>query len=114
VDSFPILAGMDESYVVISELNDVVKVLGLKTGSLEMSFNVENFFRRGAYQSQIKCGRIALTGISEGLDDDAMDVLVFDLKTGLKIFSCRNDLHLNVSENFVLGRDRLLLWTFGD
>ena len=76
-----------------------------------MSLNVEKFFQF-TYESQIECGRIALTGTLwlQGFGR-VVDIVVFDLKTGLKIFSCRNDLQLSVSENFVLERDRLLLWS---
>ncbi len=105
----PQLSGIDENYVVISEPDSVVKVLNLKDGSLEMSFNVENLFDSTAYESQIKCGRIALMGFLK--ESGRPDVVVFDLKTGQKIFSCRNDLQLNVGGNFVLERDQLLLWS---
>jgi hypothetical protein len=105
----PQLCGIDENYVVISEPDSVVKVFSLKDGSLEMSFNVENLFDCSAYESQIKCGRIALMGFLK--ECGHTDVVVFDLKTGQKLFSCRNDLQLNVGGNFVLERDQLLLWS---
>jgi hypothetical protein len=60
-------------------------------------------------EAQIKGNRIAVLCYSRS--NKVSDIFVLNLATGQKLFSCSEDLHVNVSDVFLLERERILIWT---
>ena len=60
-------------------------------------------------EAQIKGERIAVLCYNEF--SKVYEIFVLDLATGQKLFSCSEDLHVNVSDVFLLEREGILIWT---
>ena len=104
----------DSSHVVviwraIKSDQKILEIYQNSDGRMKQTIEVSNYFMHTS-KVQMQGGRVAISGWTKNCSEDrsSIDLIVFDLVTGEKILSVKDDLQMRVNLAFVLEKERLL------
>ena len=104
----------DPSHVVviwraIKSDQKILEIYQNSDGRMKQTIEVSNYFMHTS-EVQMQGGRVAISGWTKSCSEDrsSIDMIVFDVATGEKILSVKDDLQIRVNLAFVLEKERLL------